>query len=223
MNLPNKLTLLRIILIPVIMIIYAIEPMREMYVFTNFPYLSLTNLIIILIAIVAMLTDLFDGKIARKYNLVTDLGKFLDPLADKLLVLTLLLILMDEGAYYENPLLKWWMVIIILAREFMVTGMRLVAAGKKQVIAASWYGKVKTTIQFVTILVLLCGSARLKVAVEGSAQMVRSDISGFYTVVCNILIVMMIAITIYSGADYLIKNREVFKDNKQIKQKKDNK
>lgn len=223
MNLPNKLTLVRIILIPVIMIIYAIKPLREIYVFNGLPYLSLTNLLILIISALAMLTDMLDGKIARKYNLVTDLGKFLDPLADKLLVLTLLCILMDESSYYDNQFILWWEVIIILAREFMVTGMRLVAAGKKQVIAASWFGKIKTTLQFIAILYLLMGGARLMVPVEGTTTTARAPLTGGYLVYSffgKVLIVLMLAATIYSGIDYMVKNRSVFADANAKKNKK---
>ncbi len=222
MNLPNKLTLLRIILIPVLMIIYAIKPLREAYVFVGLPYLSFANLLVLFVAVIAMLTDMLDGKIARKRNLVTDFGKFLDPLADKLLVLALLMILVDQGAYYDNEFINWWMVTIILAREFMVTGLRLIAAGKKMVIAASMFGKVKTTLQFITIIYLLLGCARLMVPIEGSTAYERVAVSGgyvVYTIIGKILIVMMIGITLYSGIDYLIVNKEVLKDKNKKKDK----
>ena len=142
MNLPNKLSLIRILLIPVIIIVYSIEPLRNQMLFDGAFHLSVCNAIILVLAVAGALTDLFDGKYARKHNLVTDLGKFLDPLADKLLVVTLLVIVYDQCNYYgalyfaENggakkleELIRWWMVLIILAREFMVTGIRLVSAG----------------------------------------------------------------------------------------------
>lgn len=231
MNLPNKLSLVRIFLIPIIMIIYGIEPLRNMYVFEGFYNLSLCNLIIMIIAIAGALTDLFDGKYARKHNMVTDLGKFLDPLADKLLVLTLLLVVYDQCNYYGSlyrfatggekldQLLRWWMVLVILAREFMVTGIRLVAAGKKEVIAASWYGKVKTTLQFVTLIVMLAGCAVLENPYTG--DLVPYNV--FYVVFVDILIIATLAVTIFSGYDYIVKNIGVLKDNTYKKNKKSKK
>ena len=223
MNLANKLTLIRIILIPAIMIIYALTPLREAYVFVGFPYLSLANLLILIFAAIAMITDFLDGKVARKYNLVSDLGKFLDPLADKLLVLTLLVIAMDEGKYYDNELITWWMVIIILAREFIVTGIRLVASGKKIVIAASWYGKIKTTLQFITLLLVFAGGCRLNVYEEG-VLVGRAVVSGgyvVYSVIVKVFIVLMLTMTIYSGFDYFWKNKHLLKDENKKKKTKE--
>lgn len=232
MNLPNKLSLFRIILIPIIMIIYGIEPLRNQIVFDGAYHLSLANAIILVLAVIGALTDLFDGKYARKHNLVTDLGKFLDPLADKLLVLTLLLIVYDQCNYYgalyfaENgggkeldQLLRWWMVLLILAREFMVTGIRLVSAGKKQVIAASWYGKVKTTLQFVTLIVLLAGCAVLENPDTGRLV----PYNPVYVVFVNILIIATLAMTIFSGYDYVIKNIGNLKDDSVKKKSKSHK
>lgn len=232
MNLPNKLSLFRIILIPIIMIIYGIEPLRNQMVFDGAYHLSLTNAIILVLAVIGALTDLFDGKYARKHNLVTDLGKFLDPLADKLLVLTLLLIVYDQCNYYgalyfaENgggkeldQLLRWWMVLLILAREFMVTGIRLVSAGKKQVIAASWYGKVKTTLQFVTLIVMLAGCAVLENPDTGRLV----PYNPVYVVFVNILIIATLAMTIFSGYDYVVKNIGNLKDDSVKKKNKSHK
>lgn len=232
MNLPNKLSLFRIILIPIIMIIYGIEPLRNQMVFDGAYHLSLANAIILVLAVIGALTDLFDGKYARKHNLVTDLGKFLDPLADKLLVLTLLLIVYDQCNYYgalyfaENgggkeldQLLRWWMVLLILAREFMVTGIRLVSAGKKQVIAASWYGKVKTTLQFVTLIVMLAGCAVLENPDTGRLV----PYNPVYVVFVNILIIATLAMTIFSGYDYVVKNIGNLKDDSVKKKNKSHK
>ena len=221
MNLPNKLTLGRILLIPIIMIVYSIEPLRNIPVFAG-SHLSVCNLILLILFFIGVLTDFIDGNYARKHNMITDLGKFLDPLADKLLVVTLLIILLDQGGYYafqyryadagnaELPqLLTWWMVVIILAREFMVTGIRLLAAGKKKVIAASWYGKIKTTIQFITVLFLLSGIAVCH------GNMVSYSLA--YIIIAKILIFAMLAITIYSGIDYLVKNFDVLGIKKKDK------
>ncbi|MBQ4571289.1 MAG: CDP-alcohol phosphatidyltransferase family protein [Bacilli bacterium] len=231
MNLPNKLSLIRILLIPVIMIVYSIEPLRNQMVFEGAYHLSVCNLIIMILAIAGALTDLFDGKYARKHNLVTDLGKFLDPLADKLLVLTLLIIIYDQCNYYGSLyyldtggkeldlLLRWWMVLIILAREFMVTGIRLVAAGKKQVIAASWYGKVKTTLQFVTLIILLAGCAVLENPNNGDLV----PYEPLYVIFVNILLIATLAVTIFSGYDYIVKNLDNLKDNTYKKKNKSQK
>ena len=231
MNLPNKLSLIRILLISVIMIVYSIEPLRNQMVFEGAYHLSVCNLIIMILAIAGALTDLFDGKYARKHNLVTDLGKFLDPLADKLLVLTLLIIIYDQCNYYGalyyldtggkelEQLLRWWMVLIILAREFMVTGIRLVSAGKKQVIAASWYGKVKTTLQFVTLIILLAGCAVLENPNNGDLV----PYEPLYVIFVKILLVATLAITIFSGYDYIVKNLDNLKDNTYKKKNKSQK
>ena len=228
MNLPNKLSIARIALIPIIMIVYFQESLRNTMVFEGAFHLSACNLIILILAVIGALTDLFDGKYARKHNLVTDLGKFLDPLADKLLVLTLLIVIYDQCNYYSSmyyintggqkldQLLRWWMLIIILAREFMVTGIRLVAAGKKQVIAANWYGKVKTTLQFITLIFMLAGCAVLENPDTG--KMVPYSV--FYVIVTYLLLIATLAMTIFSGYDYIIKNIDVLKDDAQKKNKK---
>ena len=134
MNLPNKLTVLRVILIP--FFIYFL-------MYTPYKYVALA------IFIVASLTDLLDGKIARKYNLVTNFGKFMDPLADKLLVCAALI------CFVEKSLLPSWMVIIIISREFIISGFRLVAVEQGVVIAANYWGKVKTTCQMIMIILLV--------------------------------------------------------------------
>lgn len=223
MNLPNKLTIGRILLIPLIIIIYSIEPLRNMHVFEELHHLSVCNLLILIITFIGAMTDLIDGKYARKHNMVTDLGKFLDPLADKLLVVTLLMIILDQCNYFAikggettTIILKWWMVWVILAREFMVTGIRLVAAGKKTVIAANWYGKVKTTLQFITILFLLAGCAIL----ENPETAKLVPYSSVYVFIVNTLIIATLAVTIFSGADYLIKNISVLEDPSMKKKKK---
>ena len=139
MNLPNKITLLRVILIPVMLII-PLFGIRATILGIN-----VGNLIILAIFLIASFTDFLDGYIARKNDLVTDFGKFLDPIADKLLVITALIMLV------EMRIIPGWIPIIIIAREFIVSGIRMIAAGKGTVIAASWYGKVKTVSQMVAI------------------------------------------------------------------------
>ena len=169
MNLANKLTMLRIVLIPVfVVVLYARFPFH-MYV-------------ALLIFILASLTDLLDGKIARKYNMVTDFGKFLDPIADKMLVTSAMLVF---TAWHWMPA---WVAIVVIAREFMVSALRLVAATNGRVIAAGWSGKVKTASTMVCICLMLLG---LPVIVNA---------------LCSAIILVT---TAYSGAEYLVKNRDV--------------
>ena len=138
MNLPNKLTLFRVILIP-FFVFFLLAPYFEGY----------GNYIAVAIFIVASITDFLDGKIARKYHLVTNFGKFMDPLADKLLVSSALICLVDLNK------IPAWIVIVIIAREFIISGFRLVAADNGVVIAASYWGKFKTAFQMVTVIVLI--------------------------------------------------------------------
>ena len=180
MNLPNKLTLLRICLIPVFVIL-MLSQVRNFF------------LISCIIFIIASITDFLDGKIARKYNLVTDFGKFMDPLADKLLVLSALICMI------EYDLVASWMVIIIVARELTVSILRAIAADNGKVIAASGGGKIKTTSQMIAIILLLIG-----------ANYSNSQIVFVRTIAMYIATIF----TLYSGIDYLYKNRELFMNSK---------
>ena len=180
MNLPNKLTLLRICLIPVFVILMLSQV-------SNFFLISC------IIFIIASITDFLDGKIARKYNLVTDFGKFMDPLADKLLVLSALICMI------EYDLVAGWMVIIIVARELTVSILRAIAADNGKVIAASGGGKIKNTSQMIAIILLLIG-----------ANYSNSQIVFVGTIAMYIATIF----TLYSGIDYLYKNRELFMNSK---------
>ena len=180
MNLPNKLTLLRICLIPVFVILMLSQV-------SNFFLISC------IIFIIASITDFLDGKIARKYNLVTDFGKFMDLLADKLLVLSALICMI------EYDLVAGWMVIIIVARELTVSILRAIAADNGKVIAASGGGKIKTTSQMIAIILLLIG-----------ANYSNSQIVFVGTIAMYIATIF----TLYSGIDYLYKNRELFMNSK---------
>ncbi len=177
MNLPNKLTILRVLLIP-FFVCFMLIP--------DIPY---GNYIAVAIFIIASLTDLLDGKIARKYDLVTNFGKFMDPLADKLLVCSALICLVETGQ------LAAWMVIVIISREFIISGFRLVASDNGVVIAASYWGKFKTTFQMLMIIVLVL------------------DLSGtfFYWLGVALTWIALI-LTVVSLCDYLIKNRAVLKE-----------
>lgn len=180
MNLPNKLTIFRIILIP-FFVFFLLAPYFEGY----------GNYIAVAIFIVASLTDLLDGKIARKYNMVTNFGKFMDPLADKLLVCSAMICLVDLR------LIPSWVVIIIIAREFIISGFRLVASDNGIVIAASYWGKFKTTFQMIMVIVLILN--------------IKTTL--FYYI-GNILIVIATTLTIISLIDYIIKNKNVLKEQK---------
>lgn len=178
MNLPNKLTILRVILIPFFLIALLLGRDDQTL-----------RIVADVIFIVASLTDMLDGKIARKYNLITNFGKFMDPLADKLLVCAALIALIDLGQ------IPSWIVIIIISREFVVSGMRLVAASEGIVIAAGWWGKFKTTFQMLMIIVMV---ANLPFT--------------WWYILGQILMWIALALTLISMIDYLWKNRAVFKD-----------
>ena len=193
-NLPNVLTIIRILLIPVILIISVIENIGTNFLQNElFMGVTLGNLIILIIFIIASVTDFFDGKIARKYNLVTDLGKFLDPLADKLLVCCTFIYLIEIGKFNFFGLRWGFVVSIIIAREFAVTGLRLLAASKNgTVMAAKMLGKCKTFIQMITIIVLLLNSFSVEVI-------------GF------VFVMLSLILTVVSGIDYFVKSKDIFK------------
>lgn len=177
MNIANKITIIRILLIPVLIVFLTIDIPYHME-------------IALFVFVIASLTDKLDGYIARKYNLITDLGKFLDPLADKLLVSAALLM------FIQLEKIDAWIVFVVLAREFAVTGLRAVAANKNIVIAASQLGKIKTTIQIITIIVILLNNFPFNLIG------VHMDI---------ILVYLTLIITTASGIDYFIKNLDIFK------------
>lgn len=190
MNLPNKLTVLRIILIPVFMI-FAFPYPDSMPLFSNADwFLNCKAIVAFTVFVLASITDYLDGYIARKDNLVTDFGKFLDPIADKLLVTACLLSLAFTSEAYV------WATMIILIREFVVTGMRLIAAGKGVVIAAGKLGKWKTATQMVALSVLLF----VPVLPNG----VFYDIVFFLG---NATMAVSVVLTIVSGIEYIYKNR----------------
>lgn len=176
MNLPNKLTMLRVILIPVFLLVLFLVPA------------PLNRYIAVAIFIVASLTDFLDGYLARKWNLVSNFGKFMDPLADKLLVMAALVSMVQLGD------LASWVVIIILAREFAITGFRTLAMEAKIVMAASWWGKVKTTVQMIMIIVVL-----LNLPFPG------------ISIIEMLLVGLAVFFTILSGVDYIVKNKQVLK------------
>ena len=177
MNLPNKLTMFRVILIPFFVLFMLVD--ITLY----------DKWIALAIFIVASLTDLLDGKIARKYNLVTNFGKFMDPLADKLLVCSALICLV---ALARIPA---WIVIVIIAREFIISGFRLIASDNGVVIAASYWGKFKTTFQMIMICLMIADIAQIS----------------FLT---TVIMWAAVVLTVVSLVDYLVKNKDVMKDTK---------
>lgn len=185
MNLPNKLTVFRVILIvPFVLLLLGGYAQWDWFMAVFGGILDYTDYIALAIFIVASLTDLLDGKIARKYNLVTNFGKFMDPLADKLLVCAALICLI------ELQRIPAWIVIIIISREFIISGFRLVAADNRVVIAASYWGKFKTTFQMVMVCLMIANIDALAVLTQ-------------------IVMWIAVALTVVSLADYLVKNKSV--------------
>ena len=174
MNLPNKLTVLRVCMIPFFVVMLLLNGGENQ----TYRYIAAA------IFIVASLTDMLDGKIARKYNLVTNFGKFIDPLADKLLVCSALICLVDLKQ------LPAWMVIVIISREFIISGFRLVASDNGIVIAASYWGKFKTTFQMISVILLIVRIPAL-------------------TVLTQICVWTALVLTVISLVDYIAKNHKV--------------
>lgn len=177
MNLPNRLTILRVLMIPffVLFMLWNVTGAADKYIAAA-------------IFIVASLTDMLDGKIARKYNLVTNFGKFMDPLADKLLVSAAMICLVEMGR------LSAWMVIVIISREFIISGFRLIASDNGVVIAASYWGKFKTVFQMAMIIALIF------------------DFGGVFAYVELSLIWISLILTVVSLIDYIAKNINVLKE-----------
>lgn len=192
MNLPNKITLSRIFLIPIFIIILSVPFEWGTWDIGN-AELPVSHFVAALIFIIAAGTDWLDGYYARKHNLVTNLGKFLDPLADKLLVSSALILLVELGTAPA------WVVILIISREFAVTGLRLVAAGESIVLAASNMGKIKTATQMVAIAVLLLHNFPFSYIGFPFGQ---------------IMLYIALFFTVLSGVDYFIKNWHVMRDSK---------
>ena len=179
MNLPNKLTILRVIMIP----FFVAALLYDGGANQNMRYVAAA------LFIIASLTDMLDGKIARKYNLVTNFGKFMDPLADKLLVCSALICMI------ELRQLPAWMVIVIISREFIISGFRLVASDNGVVIAASYWGKFKTTFQMIGVVLLIFNIPVL-------------------STLTTIIVWIALALTVISLVDYIVKNAGVLTEGK---------
>lgn len=186
MNLPNKLTIFRMFMI-IPFVVLLLGGHSNSPVFAGI--LEYTDWIALVIFVVASLTDLLDGYIARKYNLVTNFGKFMDPLADKLLVCAAMICLV------ELQRIPSWVVIIIISREFIISGFRLIASDNGVVIAASYWGKFKTTFQMLMICLMIANIQSIQI-------------------ITTVIMWIALALTVISLLDYLIKNKAVMKDTK---------
>ncbi|MCI8648937.1 MAG: CDP-diacylglycerol--glycerol-3-phosphate 3-phosphatidyltransferase [Anaerotruncus sp.] len=198
MNLPNKLTVLRILMIPVFLVFMLLETIPHRY------------LLAAIVFGLASFTDFLDGYLARKRGLVSNFGKLMDPLADKLLVFSALICFIPINAAHAV------LVFIILARELLVTSVRLIAAEQGRVIAADWWGKVKTVVQIVWILMVLFTywlwsnvMLLFEPVVENSAP--PSGVLGLL-VLCDVLQIAVVILTLFSGWNYIWKNRDLFSD-----------
>ena len=174
MNLPNRLTVLRVCMVPVFVVFMLWDGLG-----------SAAKYVAAAIFILASMTDWLDGYLARKNNLVTDFGKFMDPIADKLLVCSAMICLVEKGV------LPAWIVIIIIGREFIISGFRLVASDKGVVIAASYWGKFKTVSQMLMVILLIL------------------DLGGVFNAIAQVLIWVALVLTVVSLVDYMVKTRGV--------------
>lgn len=198
MNLPNRITLIRILLIPVVIFFYLSQP-----------FLSCGKLLAAIIFVIACLTDFLDGYYARKLNMVTTIGKFMDTIADKLLVISALVLVICDGTI-PNP----WGVIfatIIIARELMVSALRQLAASKNVIIAADMWGKVKANFQYVALTLYMIFAYFIHIAVLPNWAMVTLE------VLCWVSIIATVFSTVMSGIHYMVKNKAVFVEDKKEK------
>ncbi|UJF14872.1 CDP-diacylglycerol--glycerol-3-phosphate 3-phosphatidyltransferase [Jeotgalibaca sp. MA1X17-3] len=189
MNVPNKLTLLRIVMIPLFLIL-AVVPFNWGTVEWLGSSIMISQLVATIVFVVASFTDWLDGYIARKEGLVTNFGKFADPLADKMLVATAFIVLVEKG------LAPAWVVSIVIARELAITGLRLLLVKEGEVLAAAWPGKIKTASQMSAITLLLLNNFPFQ----------NTGVP-----VADILLYICLVFTIYSGVDYFVKNKSIFK------------
>ncbi|MBQ2392507.1 MAG: CDP-diacylglycerol--glycerol-3-phosphate 3-phosphatidyltransferase [Clostridia bacterium] len=196
MNLPNKLTLARFIMTPIFLILMLVE----------FPHHYLAGLIVF---IIASLTDYFDGKIARRDGLITTFGKFLDPIADKMLTTAAFLVFLQNGTGYGII----WIVFIVLAREFVVTSVRLISAGSGKIIAANIWGKLKTVMQMIAIIATIFFEYVISEFIYG-IELLPVMIVEPVRIVCSILLWISAILTFIAGITYVIDNKEYINFNK---------
>lgn len=192
MNIANRLTIARIVMIPLFLLIMCFPKDTLGMVSVLHSNLSVSWLLAMIIFTIASITDFLDGYLARKYHLITNFGKFADPLADKLLVMTAFITLVGAGV------IPMWIVAVIVCRELAVTGLRLLLVNDGEVLAAAWPGKVKTATQMLAIIFLLIDDFPVK---------------GLAFSIGTILLYVCLVATVYSGVDYFIKNKHVFADS----------
>lgn len=196
MNLPNKLSLMRIILIPFMMFFYLADFIPH----------GIGKIVALIIFIVAAFTDMFDGKIARKYNLITNFGKFIDPIADKVLTSAVLFMIVADGTI-PGP---WGVIVvtIIISREFMVSALRLIAASKGTVLAADIWGKAKTFVQMVALPICMLLAFFLTCGF---------DVANWFIITLKVISYVSLGaatvLTVISGVNYIMKNKDCFKEN----------
>ena len=192
MNIANRLTVARIVMIPLflLMMCFPKDTLGMVNVFHS--NLSVSWVLAMIIFTIASITDFLDGYLARKYHLITNFGKFADPLADKLLVMTAFITLVGASV------IPMWIVAVIVCRELAVTGLRLLLVNDGEVLAAAWPGKVKTATQMLAIIFLLIDDFPVK---------------GLPFSIGTILLYVCLVATVYSGVDYFIKNKHVFADS----------
>lgn len=194
MNLPNKITMARVVLVPFMLLVPLLG--IESTVLGGIP---VENLVILVIFLIASFTDYLDGHLARKHNIVTTFGKFLDPIADKLLVITALIMLVESGT------IPAWIPVVTVTREFLVSGVRMLAAGEGTVIAASMLGKIKTVSQMIAITLAFLSTGSF-------FAFVTEELTGLHLVInilMSIAMIVSIIATIWSGTDYLVKSKDV--------------
>ena len=203
MNLPNKLTMLRIIIVPIMIILFYIPWLGKNYLFDytidgKLYGLTWLYFIELILFAIASITDFLDGKIARSRGLVTNFGKFADPLADKILVFSVMAMLMlnGSGLLPKGPLVPLWVFVVMIIREFAVSGLRMIAARNGETIAAGKTGKMKTFVTMVAIVVLFLSGLHDAVVYAG-----------------QILIYISAILTIISGVEYFVKGRQFLKEN----------
>ena len=212
MNTPNKITLSRLLLIPLIVFFYLAS------------FIPYARLVAAILFVIAALTDFVDGRIARKTNQVTDLGKFFDAIADKVLTMTGFLLIIAVPITGTAPVV-WpsWLgvvcVVVMLAREFIISALRQLAASKGKVLAADMSGKIKATLQFVSIALYMFYAFFLTDIAPNLSTSVVETATGIIGLILMIVLALATVLTVYSGVHYLIQNRFVFKDEKKSEEK----
>ena len=192
MNLPNKLTVLRVLFIPVIMVFLLIDGIPFRWLIGGLCFGA------------AALTDFFDGRIARQNNLITDFGQLMDPVADKMLIMSTLI------CFVQEEICGAWVVVIILFREFLITSMRMIAADKGKVIAANIWGKIKTGTQMIAMVGFFCAKAAMEFS--GAFPVIPAFIGEWLMIISHVVLYTAVAATIFSGIRYMYDAREFFKD-----------